>query len=139
MAAAPRVTHLEAGTGPRAVLLLCAAIGVAGAILLPILSPGGWFPSMPLLWIMLIVWGGTSFGIYTVGLALLGVRFPGPQLAGANTVFIMFYEIGSFTGPVIGGAAMDLWSEDGLPIAVAIVAGAFLLLGLLRTGRQRRA
>ncbi len=125
-------------TDRRAILLVCAAIGLAGALLLPLLVPGGSIANAPLLWLMLVVWGGTSFGIYTIGLSLLGDRFRGAELAGANTVFVMFYEFGSFTGPVVAGGAMDLWNENGLPVAVAAAAAGFLLLGLLRTRRQMR-
>lgn len=114
-------------TDRRAVLLACVAAGLVGAVLLPALLSLG-----PPLWIMLFLWGGTSFGIYTCGLALLGERFPRAQLAGANTAFVMIYECGSASGPVIAGAAMDLVGRDGLVLTVGLASGAFLLFGLVR-------
>ncbi|WP_119461774.1 MFS transporter [Rhodospirillaceae bacterium SYSU D60014] len=114
-------------TNPRTVLIGCTAAGVIGILLLPVLLPHG-----PLLWIMMFLWGGTTFGLYTVGLTLLGRRFPAAQLAGANTAFVMIYEIGSISGPVISGFAMDIWGGNGLVVTVGTVAAAFLLFSLLR-------
>src|SRR5262245_33272245 len=37
--------------------------------------------------VVLLLWGGISFGIYTVGLALLGQRFSGGDIARANAAF----------------------------------------------------
>src|SRR3546814_8601067 len=34
------------------------------------------------------------------------------QLATANTALIMFYNIGSASGPIIAGGAMDLWRSE---------------------------
>ncbi len=116
-------------TDRRAVLLACVAAGLVGAVLLPVLLFHG-----PLLWVMLFLWGGTSFGIYTCGLALLGERFPRAQLAGANTAFVMIYEFGSASGPVIAGAAMDAIGRDGLVLTVGLASAAFLLFGLWRRG-----
>lgn len=120
-------------TNPRAVLIGCTAAGVVGVASLPFLLAQG-----PLLWIMLFVWGGTTFGLYTTGLALLGRRFPAAQLAAANTAFVMFYEIGSVTGPVSSGFAMDLMGRNGLVVTVGAASVAFLLFSLVRA-RQRRA
>lgn len=86
---------------------------------------------------LVFVLGGVVLGFYTVGLALLGQRFRPADLAVANAVFIMLYESGSFAGPALGGAAMDLWPPHGL---IATVAGVSLLFGLLalrRAGEPR--
>ena len=44
----------------------------------------------------------------------------------------MMYEVGSFCGPIVAGGAMDQWPVSGLPIVVAVAAGALLVFGLLR-------
>jgi hypothetical protein len=53
---------------------------------------------------------------------LLGNNFPRNQLAAANVVFIMVYEIGSAGGPTLAGTAIDLLGPEGLVAVVAIAA-----------------
>ena len=88
--------------------------------------------SEPWLWAMMFLWGGVSWGIYTLALGLMGEKFPATELAAANAAFVMMYEVGSVGGPIISGAAMDVWPLFGLPIVVAVVAGALFVFGLLR-------
>jgi len=40
-----------------------------------------------LLWPLLLLWGGTMYGFYTQGIALLGESYPRAELADANAVF----------------------------------------------------
>lgn len=101
-----------------------AAVIVAGAIAYPLLLPMMGAP----FWLMMFVWGGVSWGMYTLGLALLGERFQLAQLAAANAAFVMMYEVGSITGPVLSGVALDHWPTWGLPVAVAMVAASFIVI-----------
>jgi MFS family permease len=118
--------------GRIATMLICTGGSLAGAMLLPFLGEVG-----PLLWLLLFLWGGLLFAVYTVALGLLGDRFPPAHLAAANTVFVMVYNIGSFGGPVAAGAAMDLWSADGMAATIGIAA-ALLLAATLWRGTQER-
>ena len=111
----------------RGILLLSAFIVVAGAALYPFLLGAGLW-----LWVMMFVWGGVSWGIYTLALGLMGERFPAAELAAANAAFVMMYEVGSFFGPVVAGGAMVLSPVYGLSIVVAAVAGALFFFGLIR-------
>jgi len=111
----------------RGILLLSAGVVAAGAVIYPLLLGSG-----PWLWAMMFLWGGVSWGIYTLALGLMGERFPATELAAANAAFVMMYEVGSVGGPIISGAAMDVWPLYGLPIVVAVAAGALLVFGLLR-------
>jgi len=86
----------------------------------------------PWLWVTMFLWGGVSWGIYTLALGLMGERFAATELAAANAAFVMMYEIGSFFGPIVAGGAMDQWPRYGLPIVIAVVAGALFVFGLLR-------
>jgi MFS family permease len=115
----------------RGVLLLSAAIVSAGAVLYPLLLGAELW-----LWVMMFVWGGVSWGIYTLGLALMGERVPAGQLAAANSAFVMMYEVGSFCGPILAGGAMDLWPIFGMPIVIAIAAASLLAFGMLRMARH---
>jgi len=111
----------------RGILLLSAAIVAVGAVVYPLL-----LGSEPWLWVMMFLWGGVSWGIYTLALGLMGERFPATELAAANAAFVMMYEVGSFFGPIAAGGAMDQWPRYGLPIVVAAAAGALLVYGLVR-------
>ncbi len=108
--------------------IVTAGIIAAGAVAYPLLLEDLAAP----FWIMMFVWGGVSWGMYTLGLALLGERFPSAQLAAANAAFVMIYETGSIAGPVISGAALDRWSVYGLPISVGVAAVMFIAVALAR-------
>jgi MFS family permease len=110
----------------RRVLMACAGAGVLGSALLP-----ATLGSPVLLWALLFLWGGTIFAFYTVGLSLLGQSFPAGQFAAANASFIVLYELGSVTGPVIGGAAMDLMGPHGMLLMVGGAALGFILVASL--------
>ncbi len=111
----------------RGFLLLSAAVVAVGAMVYPFL-----LGSEPWLWVMMFLWGGVSWGIYTLALGLMGEKFPAAELAAANAAFVMMYEVGSVGGPIISGAAMDAWPLYGLPVVVAVVAAALFLFGLMR-------
>ncbi len=56
---------------------------------------------------VIALWGGLSFSIYPVGLALLGQRIAGGDIARANNAFSMLYILGGLVGRPLAGAAMD--------------------------------
>jgi MFS family permease len=110
---------------------LCALVSTIGPLLLqPFLS------APALLWPLLFIWGGTLYAFYSQGVALLGEEFAGPELAGANTLFVMVYCIGGVIGPSAGGMAMDIWPRHGLTVLLS--AAAFTLLAGLVLRRSRR-
>lgn len=111
--------------GRRRVLAGCAAVCVGGPLLLSAVMgvPG-------MLWPLLLLWGGTMYGFYTQGIALLGESYPHAQLAAANAVFVMVYCAGGMVGPSLGGLAMDAWRPNGLLIFLSC-APLLLAAGLL--------
>jgi MFS family permease len=109
----------------RAVLLLCSAAGVIGAVALFALPP-----SSPLIFGLLFVWGGIASGIYPVALSLAGDRFRGGDLVSVNAAMIMAYGLGALVGPPLGGSAMDLWNPQGLPwLFIGLFAGLLAVSG----------
>ena len=110
-----------------------AAVIVCGAIAYPLMLPALGSP----FWLMMFIWGGVSWGMYTLGLALLGERFQPAQLAAANAAFVMVYEVGSITGPVASGAALDRWPAHGLPVSVGLVAALFIVIAFVRLPRRQ--
>jgi MFS family permease len=116
--------------GRRRVLSGCASVCVIGPVLLSAVMGTPW-----LLWPLLLLWGGTMYGFYTQGIALLGESYPQAQLADANVVFVVVYCAGGIVGPSLGGLAMDYWTPNGL---LVFLSCAPLLLGAARLPRLRR-
>jgi MFS family permease len=115
----------------RGVLACCALFSAAMTALLPLLDLHG----SGILGVLLL-WGGISFGIYTVGLALLGQQFRGGDIARANAAFTVLYTIGGLIGRPVAGKAMDLVGRVGFGPSIAVfylVAGAGALLALRRS------
>ncbi len=69
---------------------------------------------------VIMLWGGISFAIYPVGLALLGQRFRGGDMARANTAYSLIYILGGLAGRPLTGAAMDAFGDPGLGWTLAV-------------------
>lgn len=116
----------------RVLLLFCALVGGAGAFTLPFLPVSGtWFL------VMIFLATGVVGSLYTVGLAHLGERFHGADLAAANAAFVMLYSVGLIIGPPLAGFGMNLYNPYGFAFVVSgmlavyavVVAGRLALLG----------
>lgn len=107
------------------VLAGCAVVSAACALALPFLDASLW-TAMPLL----LLFGGAAWGVYTVGLAVLGKQFAAGDMARANAAFIMIYTFGSLVGPPTVGGAMDLVGRDGLGWTLAAIYVGCTLVGL---------
>ena len=62
---------------------------------------------------------------------LAGKWFKGVELATAMAAFGVFWGVGAFVGPLLGGASMDLWNPYGLPLTLVIVTGLFFVISLI--------
>jgi hypothetical protein len=107
-------------------LVACALITLLGCVLLPFLI------ATPLIWPLAVIWGATSFGIYTLALIELGARFTGPMLVAGNAAFAMVWGVAGMAGPSATGLAMDLIGVQGLPL---VLGSMCLALALLMLGR----
>jgi MFS family permease len=112
----------------RLVLLLCGAVALIGAGLLPLTEGAGWAGL-----ILAFIWGGFIAGLYAVGLAHLGSNFKGSNLAAANAAFSILYAIGTFVGPGLGGIAIDLWKPHGLAVVIGLISALFMSVVAYRT------
>lgn len=111
----------------RLLLLLLATSSALLALALPLGPPGFWsFAGL------LFLLGGASGAIYTVGLAHLGARFSGADLAAANAAFVLLYSLGLMIGPPVIGLGMDHLGRLGLPVAMTAMFGLYALLVLAR-------
>jgi len=113
--------------------LLAACAGLATLLSLTLMSQAVVTTPM-LLWPVLLVHGGMSGGIYVLALALMGERFKGASLAGANAAFILTYEIGAMGGPPLAGLAFSSLGAPGLPL-VFVIALAILVPAALTAQR----
>jgi MFS family permease len=114
----------------RKVLALCALVGAAGAAAMP------WalFDNR-VFYTLLFIWGGFTGGIYTVGLAHLGARYRGAELASANAAFVMLYSMGLIVGPPLVGLGVDAVGVHGFAWVLAAMLGAYAALVLARIAR----
>jgi MFS family permease len=78
-------------------------------------------------------------GLYTVGLAMLGERFTGIDLATANAAFVVMYAFGMLVGPPVLGAGLDIWNPHGAPVVVAVMCAAYAIAAALWAGGSRAA
>ena len=107
----------------RHILIGCAAIGLAGMLLLQLLA-ASWMASAA----VLFIWGGVVAGLYTIGLAHLGSRLSGRDLASANAAFVFCYGIGMLIGPQMIGVGMDTLGPNGFAWSLATFFGLYLIL-----------
>lgn len=114
-------------TSVPATFLGCAAVGLTGCIAFPLVLDAG-----PLLWAMLVLWGGAAVGVYTMALAELGARFTGTELVNGNAAVAMTWGAGSLVGVPAAGAAMDTAGGTGLLVVLAVPFAVLVLLTAIR-------
>lgn len=116
----------------RNVMLGCALVGALGALMILVLVNNPW-----MLAACIFVWGGVIGGMYTVGLAHLGTRLTGTDLAQANAAFIMAYAIGMMVGPQFTGIAMDVMGPPGFGWAIFACFGLYIVVHVVRVSTSR--
>lgn len=107
----------------RYLLLICAAAGLVGILLLPSVA-GHWAASA----VLLFFWGGMVAALYTIGLAHLGTRLSGQDLASANAAFVFCYGIGMVLGPQTIGIGMDMFGASGFAWSLALFFAVYVAL-----------
>jgi MFS family permease len=118
--------------------LLAACAGLATLLSLALMSTT--VATTPaLLWPVLLVHGGMSGGIYVLALALMGERFKGASLAGANAAFILTYEIGAMAGPPLAGLSFSIGGPPGLPLVFALALAILVPTALMAQQPARRS
>lgn len=108
----------------RGTMALLCVLTIAGAALLPLVMS-----SPKLLWLLLFVWGPSSYNVYTLAIIELGTRFKGTLLLAGNSAFAVMWGIGGMTGPPALGLAIDRFGVNGLPAGLAFMY--LLLLGFV--------
>ena len=101
--------------GSTRTMLFCALASLAGCLLLPSIF-NSW-----LIWPLVFVWGGVSFGIYTLSLIQLGERFTGQTMIAGNAAFAFAWGVGGIVGSPATGLAMQLIGHQGLPSSLGLL------------------
>lgn len=112
--------------GSTRTMLFCVLACMAGCLALPSAFNSG------LIWPLVFLWGGVSFGIYTMSLIQLGERFTGQALIAGNAAFAFTWGIGGIAGSPAAGLAMQLIGHQGLPLSLGLmccVLAVFLMAG----------
>lgn len=79
--------------------------------------------------VLMAFWGGSNYGLYTAGLALIGDRFAGTALSAATAAFAIVYAVASVLAPVLAGGTLETVGAAGFYLGaaglylVAIAAG----------------
>jgi MFS family permease len=92
--------------------------------------------------VCLFLAGACSSALYPLGLALLGEQLPPSGLARAGAWYLAINCIGSVTGPVLAGAAMDQLGNQAVFLtglaAVLLIPAVWSLQRSFGFGRRRR-
>lgn len=100
----------------RSVLLATSAAAI------PCMTAMAYFARSPSIWLVIFITGGIATATYTLGLAILGHRFPASSLVSANAAFLACYGAGSIAGPPLVGALMDRFGVNALPSVLGLVS-----------------
>ncbi len=73
------------------------------------------------LWIDVIIMGAFGGGIYTLSLVRAGKKYSGQMLIAINSLFGVIWGIGSLSGPLVTGIAMDIFNEKGFIITLVSI------------------
>jgi len=113
------------------------------AILLPVSAAAlGYFSHLP--WVIIaiaFIWGGIGGGLYTLSAIRLGNTLHGGNLISAISVAVTGYTLGGIFGPLIGGAILSVWPQNGLAVfyvGIGMVTLGGLILERLMVTQVRR-
>jgi MFS family permease len=124
MAHHPRQRWGDARNTRLALMRLCAAITLAGTLVIPFVASTPWLAAP-----VAFIWGGAGGCLYTLAMIDIGSREQGIMLVNSTAVLVMSYTLGGVLAPALGGAALQ-WSPTlGFPVLLLSVAalGMWLL------------
>ncbi|SDT19323.1 Cyanate permease [Halopseudomonas xinjiangensis] len=105
---------------------VCGLVLVGSSLALPVLL------HTPLIWPVLVLFGASAGGLYTLSLILVGQRYRDDALVRANAHIALLWGAGCLLGPLSTGAASKWLSSHALPGLMAIGALGFVLLAWRR-------
>jgi MFS family permease len=88
----------------------------------------------PLIWPLLVLFGASAGGLFTLSLILIGERYRDDQLVRANAHVAQLWGIGCLLGPLATGAASQWLNSHALPLLMALGAAVFVVLAWRDSG-----
>ncbi len=119
--------------GARSMIVVCAALNMSCALLLPAIV------TTHMVWPALLVIGGVGYGVYTMALVELGNRFRGQMLVAGNAAFGLMWGVGGIIGPPGSGFAMQEVGPTGLPVVIAVLSSTLVVFSLYRSLQRWRS
>ncbi|MEZ5773176.1 MAG: MFS transporter [Hyphomicrobiaceae bacterium] len=116
----------------RTIMAICAVLTAVFSMILPETVGTVW------MWVVLVIIGATSVGIYTVALAELGERFQGADLVAGTAAMSTMWGGGALVGALLTGWVFEAFGPDAFPRALSIVLASFLVVMALRARAKRR-
>ncbi|GLX14917.1 MFS transporter [Pseudomonas straminea] len=101
---------------------LCGVVLLLSSLGIPLLL------HTPVIWPVLVLFGASAGGLFTLSLILIGERFRDDQLVRANAHVAQLWGIGCLVGPLATGAVSQWISGHALPMLMAVGAAAFIWL-----------
>ena len=90
----------------------------------------------PLIWPLLVLFGASAGGLYTLSLILVGQFYRDDALVRANAHIALLWGVGCLLGPLSTGAASQWLSGHALPLLMAAGAALFVWLAWRRAAFQ---
>lgn len=104
------------------VVLLCSSLAI------PLLL------QTPVIWPVLVLFGASAGGLFTLSLILIGERYRDDELVRANAHVAQLWGIGCLIGPLSTGAVSQWVSGHALPMMMALGAAGFVVLAWRDSG-----
>lgn len=104
----------------------CGVVLLASSLAMPLVLHS------PLVWPVLVLYGASAGGLYTLSLILVGQRYRDDALVRTNAHIALLWGIGCLLGPASTGAASQWLSSHALPMLMAAGALVFIYLAWQR-------
>lgn len=87
-----------------------------------------------LIWPVLVAFGASAGGLFTLSLILIGERYRDDELVRANAHVAQLWGLGCLVGPLSTGAVSQWVSGHALPMMMALGAAVFVVLAWRNSG-----
>jgi cyanate permease len=82
----------------------------------------------PIIWPVLVAFGASAGGLFTLSLIMIGERYRDDELVRANAHVAQLWGLGCLIGPLTTGAVSQWLSGHALPLLMAVGAFVFIIL-----------